>query len=76
MSVSCLPRADLLPTAPIPQACGSWAKTKAAYRFFDNASVNPPDLLAAHTQATLVRMDGQLHALTAAWQRFGHGHCG
>ena len=44
------------PTAPIPQACGSWAKTKAAYRFFDHDAVNPSDLLAAHTQATLGRM--------------------
>ena len=44
------------PTAPIPQACGSWAKTKAACRFLDPDSVNPPDLLAAHTPATLVRM--------------------
>ena len=44
------------PTAPITQACGSWSKSKAAYRFFDNDSVNPQDILAAHTQATLARM--------------------
>ncbi len=43
------------PTAPIPQACGSWAKTKAAYRFFDNDDIAPEHLLAAHAQATLVR---------------------
>jgi len=43
------------PTAPIPQACGSWAKTKAAYRFFDNDALAPEDLLAAHVQATLNR---------------------
>jgi len=43
------------PTAPLPQACGSWAKTKAAYRFFDNDDIAPEHLLAAHAQATLVR---------------------
>ena len=43
------------PTAPIPQACGSWAKTKAAYRFFDNDAIAPEDLLAAHVQATRAR---------------------
>jgi transposase-like protein/transposase Tn5 family protein len=44
------------PTAPIPQACGSWTKTKAAYRFFDNEAVQPQDILAAHVQATLARV--------------------
>lgn len=44
------------PTAAIPQACGSWDKTKAAYRFFDNDAVDPQDLLAAHVQATLSRV--------------------
>ena len=43
------------PTAPLPQACGTWAKTKAAYRFFDNDTVEPPVLLAAHVQATVAR---------------------
>jgi hypothetical protein len=44
------------PTAAIPQACGSWDKTKAAYRFFDNDAVDPQDILAAHVQATLWRV--------------------
>jgi transposase-like protein/transposase Tn5 family protein len=44
------------PTAAIPQACGSWDKTKAAYRFFDNDAVDPQDILAAHVQATLCRV--------------------
>jgi hypothetical protein len=44
------------PTAPIPQACGSWDKAKAAYRFFDNDAIAPQDILAAHTQATCQRM--------------------
>jgi hypothetical protein len=42
------------PTAPLPQACGSWDKAKAAYRFFDNDAVQPEAILAA--QATLERM--------------------
>lgn len=44
------------PTAPIPQACGEWRKTKGAYRFLDNDSVEPQALLAAHARATLERM--------------------
>jgi hypothetical protein len=44
------------PTAPIPQACGAWAKTKAAYRFFDNEAVQPQAILAAHVQATWARL--------------------
>ena len=43
------------PTASLPQACGSWAKTKAAYRFFDHDGIAPEDLLAAHVQATVQR---------------------
>lgn len=35
------------PTASIPEACGDWAATKAAYRFFDNPAVRPEDLRAA-----------------------------
>ena len=43
----------LQPTASIPQACGSWARAKAAYRFFDNDAITPEDLLASHLQATI-----------------------
>jgi hypothetical protein len=45
----------LQPTASIPQACGSWSKTKAAYRFFDHDGIAPENLLAAHVQATVHR---------------------
>lgn len=45
----------LQPTASIPQACGCWAKAKAAYRFFDNDSIAPDHLLTAHVQATIQR---------------------
>ena len=44
------------PTAPLPQACGSWDKTKAAYRFFDNAAVAPAAILLPHVQSTLARL--------------------
>lgn len=43
------------PTAPLPQACGSWDKTKAAYRFFDNDVIYPQAILASHVQATVQR---------------------
>jgi hypothetical protein len=45
----------LQPTASIPQACGSWAKTKAAYRFLDHDGITPEDILTAHVQATVQR---------------------
>jgi hypothetical protein len=44
------------PTAAIPQAGGSWKQTKAAHRFFDNDTVEPEAMLAAHSQATVQRM--------------------
>jgi len=50
------------PDQPVPVACGSWAATKAAYRFWDNDAVKPDDILAAHTRRTRDRLpaDGQL----------------
>jgi len=44
------------PTASIPQASGSWHRSKAAYRFFDNDGVQPEAILAGHVQATVQRM--------------------
>jgi hypothetical protein len=32
------------PEASLPEACGDWAGTKAAYRFFDNPNVRPDDI--------------------------------
>jgi hypothetical protein len=43
------------PRAQIPQACGSRAKTKAAYRFFDHESVSMDAILAPHYEATAAR---------------------
>src|SRR5437868_164697 len=44
------------PTASIPQACGSWDKAKAAYRFFDHKGLRPEDILASHLQCTIQRV--------------------
>ena len=49
------------PTASIPEACGNWADTKAAYRFWDTGQRLPdlPDRLrAGHTQATKAHLAG------------------
>ena len=40
------------PQASIPQACGTWEETKAAYRFFDNEKVNEHSIQEPHQQAT------------------------
>ena len=44
------------PQANVPQACGSLAAAKAAYRFFDNDKVKMDALLEPHHQATIERM--------------------
>jgi hypothetical protein len=44
------------PQAQVPQSCGSRAKTKAAYRFFDNPRVTMPALLKSHYAATTARV--------------------
>ena len=44
------------PQANIPQACGSAAAAKAAYRFFDNDKVTMDALLEPHHRATIARM--------------------
>lgn len=40
-------------------ACAGWAESKAAYRFFDNPQADPEQILAAHRDATLLRMQEQ-----------------
>ena len=54
------------PGASVPQACGGWSGAKAAYRFLANEAVDPQRLLAAHTEATVGRM--QAHAVVLALQ--------
>ncbi|MBK8283939.1 MAG: IS4 family transposase [Ahniella sp.] len=47
------------PQAQVPEACGSRAKTKAAYRFFDHSSVTMDSLLAPHYESTARRCQGR-----------------
>lgn len=44
------------PTASVPQACGDWSDTIAAYRFFNNKAVDWREILGAHTDRTMTRM--------------------
>ena len=44
------------PTAALPEACGSGAMLKAAYRFFDNDAIEPQDVLLSHIEATYGRL--------------------
>jgi hypothetical protein len=44
------------PRAQIPQACGSRAKAKAAYRFFDHASSTMDAILQSHYEASCARV--------------------
>jgi hypothetical protein len=46
------------PGAGLPEACGSRAALKAAYRFFDNAAITPAELVASHVAATYERAVG------------------
>lgn len=47
------------PEASVPQACGDWAATKAAYRFWDHGQVTPEAIRAAHRRSSLKRLAGQ-----------------
>lgn len=44
------------PGASIPQAMGTWADTKAAYRFLDSDRVSPDTIRAAHAQSCIERI--------------------
>lgn len=44
------------PQGSIPEAMGDWAKSKAAYRFFDNKKVHFKNILTAHREATHQRL--------------------
>jgi Transposase DNA-binding/Transposase Tn5 dimerisation domain len=45
------------PGAALPEACGSGAMLKAAYRFFTNDAIAPDDMLQSHIEATYSRLD-------------------
>jgi Transposase DNA-binding/Transposase Tn5 dimerisation domain len=44
------------PRASLPEACGSSAMLKAAYRFFDNDAIEPSDIVQSHIEATYSRL--------------------
>lgn len=41
--------------SPINKACGNWGETKAAYRFFQNDSIDYKDIIQHHSKNTAVR---------------------
>ena len=47
------------PTASIPAACGGYAETAAAYRFFDNDKVDFDGVLRPHVDCTRARIAAQ-----------------
>jgi Domain of unknown function (DUF4338)/Transposase DNA-binding/Transposase Tn5 dimerisation domain len=54
------------PCAQIPQACGTRAKTKAAYRFFEHEQTSMQAILAPHYEASTARV--KAHAVVLAAQ--------
>ncbi|MHB8416250.1 MAG: IS4 family transposase [Acidiferrobacteraceae bacterium] len=46
------------PSAPISEACGTWASTQASYRLFNNPKASPAKILEPHWKATAERMSG------------------
>lgn len=44
------------PTPSIPAACGGWADTRGAYRFFAHEAIGWQDILKPHWQASAQRM--------------------
>jgi Transposase DNA-binding/Transposase Tn5 dimerisation domain len=44
------------PGAALPEACGSGAMLKAAYRFFANEDIEPSDIVQSHVEATYSRL--------------------
>ena len=47
------------PLAPINQASGDWASTKATYRLLSNPKVNEEELFRAHREQTIKRFEGE-----------------
>src|SRR2546429_4430989 len=45
------------PGAALPEACGSGAMLKAAYRFFTNDDIAPDDIVQSHIEATYSRLN-------------------
>jgi len=55
-AIRLIERLSAKPTASIPQACGDWADTMGAYRFFGNEEIQWSDILAPHIESSVVRM--------------------
>ena len=53
------------PQLSIPAACGGWAETMAAYRFFDNEKTTFETILAPHRDAVIERMKASSVVLLA-----------
>jgi hypothetical protein len=53
------------PTASIPAACGGYAETMAAYRFFDNEKAGFESILQSHIGATWRRISQQAVVILA-----------
>jgi Transposase DNA-binding/Transposase Tn5 dimerisation domain len=79
------------PTASLPDGCGTVARLKAAYRFFENDAIDPGAVLASHVAATYDRMalvplilavqdttllDYTHHPATTGLGPLDHGHQG
>lgn len=47
------------PQALIPQACGSYARARGAYRLFANGRVSMEELLRAHKESSIERINGR-----------------
>ena len=78
------------PPATLPEACGDGAMLKAADRFFDNAAIEPQEVLLSHIEATYGRrapvplglavqdttaVDWTAHPATKGLGSLGHPAC-
>ncbi|MHB8585530.1 MAG: IS4 family transposase [Thermoplasmatota archaeon] len=53
------------PDESIPDSMGTWANTKAAYRFFSNPNVEAEEIRRAHGESTLVRSQAYPYVIAA-----------
>jgi len=54
------------PNESVPQACGNWAATKAAYEFWKSPRLKPNDIRLAHQKSTVERV--KAHSIALAIQ--------
>ena len=47
------------PECSVPKACKTWAATRASYEFWDNPRVKPGDIIQAHKESTIERIQGE-----------------